>query len=127
MEKTTDKALFVSFLLDETGSMQSIKDDTIGGFNAYLEELQKGDGETVFSLVSFNSSETTKRYVAEPVKDVKPLTDGDYRPQAMTPLIDASSSPASRSTATRAASRAPISCARQPLTRWAWAALGWPS
>ncbi len=89
-EKKNDKALFVSFLLDETDSMQSIKDDTIGGFNAYLRQLQKGDVETVFSLVSFNSSETRKRYVAEPVTDVGPLTDSDYQPQAMTPLIDAS-------------------------------------
>ncbi len=90
MEKTNSKALFVSFLLDETGSMQSIKNDTVGGFNAYLEELQKGDVETVFSLVSFNSSETKKRYVAELVERVQPLTLEDYHPQAMTPLIDAS-------------------------------------
>jgi hypothetical protein len=27
----------VTFLLDRTGSMQSIKADTIGGFNAYLD------------------------------------------------------------------------------------------
>jgi hypothetical protein len=26
----------VSFLLDRTGSMEAIKSDTIGGFNAYL-------------------------------------------------------------------------------------------
>ena len=88
-KKKSNKPLFVSFLLDETGSMQSIKDDTIGGFNAYLKELQQGDGETLFSLVSFNSSRTAKRYVAEPIKAVKPLTEEDYRPNAMTPLIDA--------------------------------------
>lgn len=89
MEDKSRKALFVSFLLDETGSMQSIKDDTIGGFNAYLKTLQEGDGETLFSLVSFNSSHTRKRYVAEPIKDVEPLSDRTYQPQAMTPLIDA--------------------------------------
>jgi hypothetical protein len=83
------RTTFVSFLLDETGSMQSIKDDTIAGFNAYIEELQQSSGDILFSLVSFNSSRTQKRYVAEPIRRVRPLTDGDYQTAAMTPLIDA--------------------------------------
>ena len=33
-----DQRTLVTFLLDETGSMQSIKDDTIGGFNSYLAD-----------------------------------------------------------------------------------------
>lgn len=85
----TNKTTFVSFLLDETGSMQSIKDDTVGGFNAYVETLQKDGDGILFSLVSFNSSRTQKRYVAEPIDQIKPLTDDDYQPGAMTPLIDA--------------------------------------
>ena len=83
------KATFVSFLLDETGSMEPIKDDTIGGFNAYVEKLQQSSGDILFSLVSFNSSRTQKRYVAEPIGRVRPLAAGDYQPAAMTPLIDA--------------------------------------
>ena len=38
--RAAPKTTFVSFLLDETGSMEPIKDDTIGGFNAYVEKLQ---------------------------------------------------------------------------------------
>jgi hypothetical protein len=83
------KPMFVSFLLDETGSMQSIKEDTIGGFNAHLETLRRNGGDIVFSLVSFNSSEIRKRYVAEPIEKIRPLTEADYQPKAMTPLIDA--------------------------------------
>ena len=60
MEKHTT---VVSFLLDETGSMQAIKDDTVGGFNAYVETLKKAGADIVFSLVSFNSHETRPRYV----------------------------------------------------------------
>jgi hypothetical protein len=30
----TDQRTLVTFLLDETGSMESIKDDTIGGCNS---------------------------------------------------------------------------------------------
>ena len=79
----------VSFLLDETGSMQAIKGDTVGGFNAYVETLQKAGADIVFSLVSFNSHETRPRYVAAPIDTIEPLTDDTYRPRALTPLIDA--------------------------------------
>lgn len=98
-KKTSDQTTFVSFLLDETGSMEPIKDDTVGGFNEYLKTLQQGDKgdktlqqgdpDILFSLVSFNSSETRRRYVAEPVANVQELTVAEYSPRAMTPLIDA--------------------------------------
>ena len=87
--KMSEKTTFVSFLLDETGSMQGIKQNTIGGFNTYLETLQEGDADILFSLVTFNSNETKRRCVAEPVHEVAPLTADDYLPEAMTPLIDA--------------------------------------
>jgi hypothetical protein len=88
--KKKPKTTFVSFLLDETGSMEPIRDDTIGGLNAYVKKLQESSGEILFSLVSFNSSKTLKRYVAEPIQRVRPLTADDYQPSAATPLIDAS-------------------------------------
>ena len=91
METTTkEKPKFVSFLLDETGSMHDVIDDTIGGFNAYVETLKKDGGDIVFSLVSFDSNRTQRRYVAEPIDKVEPLTRSNYRPGAATPLIDAS-------------------------------------
>jgi len=87
---TENNTKYVSFLLDETGSMHGIKGDTIGGFNEYVETLKKNEGNIAFSLVSFNSNETESRYVAEPIEKVAPLTDENYRPETMTPLIDAS-------------------------------------
>jgi len=87
---TKNNTKYVSFLLDETGSMQEIKRDTMGGFNAYVETLKKDGGDVAFSLMSFNSNETKSRYVAEPIQKVASLTDDNYRPAAMTPLIDAS-------------------------------------
>jgi hypothetical protein len=88
-----NRTTFVSFLLDETGSMESIKDDTIAGFNDHLETLQetaRAGNEVLFSLVTFNSTHTRKRYVAEPIDSVRKLGASDYNPEAMTPLIDAS-------------------------------------
>ena len=93
MTQFSNRTTFVSFLLDETGSMESIKDDTIGGFNAYVEKLQetaRAGSEILFSLVSFNSTHTRKRHVAEPIGSVGRLRAADYQPQDSTPLIDAS-------------------------------------
>ena len=61
---------FVSFLLDETGSMQSVQAETVNGFNSYVETLQKDAADMVFSFVSFNSNETNQRYIAEPLDAV---------------------------------------------------------
>ena len=51
---------YVALLLDETGSMESYKKDTIGGFNNFLIE-QKASGNNIkFSLTLFNSSKIEK-------------------------------------------------------------------
>ena len=80
----------VTFLLDRTGSMEAIRDDTIGGFNTYLDTL-KGDGSAniEFTLVQFDSMSIDKICVAEPVAQVAKLTRDTYQPRASTPLIDA--------------------------------------
>src|SRR5262245_60704989 len=53
--KQTTRTL-VTFLLDRTGSMEAIRDDTIGGFNAYLEGLKSdGGAEIDFTLIQFDS------------------------------------------------------------------------
>ena len=87
MQKTS-----VTFLLDRTGSMESIKQDTIGSFNAYLEGLQTGDGseDIEFSLVQFDSTSVDKVHLNKPVKDIPKLDDKSFIPRDMTPLIDAS-------------------------------------
>jgi hypothetical protein len=85
----TDRATFVSFLLDETGSMGSIREETVAGLNDYVASLRESDAEILFSLVSFNSNRTRRRYVAEPIAGVEPLRLDEYCPDAMTPLIDA--------------------------------------
>ena len=89
MAKT--KETVISFLLDETGSMSSIKNDTIEGFNKYILNLKKElKGKAHFSLVKFDSSKRDKVCVGEELKNVPLLTDKNYIPGAMTPLIDAS-------------------------------------
>lgn len=84
----TERTL-VTFLLDRTGSMQSIKDDTIGAFNAYLAELKKGAANIAFTFIQFDSMSMDKVCVAAPLSDVKELNNDTYEPRASTPLIDA--------------------------------------
>src|SRR5262245_60445054 len=90
LKKTgTDQRTLVTFLLDETGSMESIKDDTIGGFNSYLGSLKAEAAAIDFTLIKFDSRRIEKICVAVPVSQVAELTLENYQPGASTPLIDA--------------------------------------
>jgi len=84
-----DQMTLVTFLLDETGSMESIKDDTIGGFNSYLSTLKASGTPIDFTLIKFDSRRIEKVCVAVPVHEAKELDATTYQPGASTPLIDA--------------------------------------
>ena len=81
-------------ILDESGSMESIKRAAINGMNETvlsIRDAQKkhDDQEHIVSLVSFNSSEIKGIYDCVPVAEVKELTDKEYVPDCCTPLYDA--------------------------------------
>ena len=86
-----DDTLNVTFVLDQTGSMYEVQEETIKGFNKYLKELKKEQkGKlTAFTLVLFNSMNTEVRYAADKLGTVKKLTEETYRPNHATPLYDA--------------------------------------
>lgn len=87
--KTKSTETLVAFLLDRSGSMMSIRDDTIGAFNAYLDGLQRGGEPIIFSFLQFDSVSVDTLCKNLPVKDVAPLTIETFEPRASTPLIDA--------------------------------------
>lgn len=78
----------VTFLLDRSGSMQAIKGDTIGGFNAYVDGLRMAPN-VVFSFLQFDSMSLDTVCKNTPIKEVKNLTDETFQPRGSTPLIDA--------------------------------------
>jgi len=91
---TETKPMIVSFLLDETGSMAfppGNREETIGGFNTYVETLADSEtaDRTTLSVVKFNTSKTEKWLAHTPVKDAPKLTLETYVPGSQTPLIDA--------------------------------------
>lgn len=61
----------VNFLLDRSGSMQSIKSDVVGGFDAFLTDQRAGEGECRVTLAQFDN-EYEVVYHAVPVADVPP-------------------------------------------------------
>jgi hypothetical protein len=73
------------FLLDRSGSMQSIKTDTEGGFAAFIEEQRAGVGECRVTLAQFDN-EYDVVYADKPLTDVPLL---DLQPRGSTALLDA--------------------------------------
>ena len=81
--------LYVTLILDETGSMQDCKGAAIAGFNHYVAALRQEPTDTRVTLTLFNSKKTEVRYQAIPVTRVHDLDVETYRPQDTTPLYDA--------------------------------------
>jgi len=84
----TDKTI-VSFLLDETGSMDSVRDKTVSGFNEYVATLRTNETSTLLRLMTFNTEGYTVVYDFEDITSVADLTRQSYRPRALTNLYDA--------------------------------------
>jgi uncharacterized protein YegL len=85
-----DPYTHICVLLDRSGSMEGIRDDTVGGFNAFVEQQKKTPGTATLSLVQFDTQdpfEVVHAFV--PVRDVPPLTRDVFVPRGGTPLLDA--------------------------------------
>lgn len=87
--KTAGEDLFISVILDRSGSMDAVRDDTIGAFNGFLKDLQGQDGRTLLTLTQFDSQSVDVVFDAAPIDRVPPLTQHTFVPRGMTPLLDA--------------------------------------
>ena len=74
----------IAFLLDRSGSMQSIKSDVVGGFDAFLAEQRAGEGDCRVTLAQFDDQYEVV-YRAVPVSEVPPLV---LNPRNSTALLD---------------------------------------
>lgn len=80
----------VTVLLDRSGSMGSVADDTIGGFNTFLDEQRQLPGECRVTLVQFDGRDPQDVVLdAAPIADAANLDADTYRPRGSTPLLDA--------------------------------------
>lgn len=85
----TKRRTLITFVLDETGSMETIKDDTIGGFNEYIKTLKDSKEDYLFTLIKFDSNHHDVVHHAVPISEVHDLNAQSYTPGAATPLVDA--------------------------------------
>lgn len=76
------------FILDRSGSMQSLTADTIGGFNSLIEKQRGEKGECLVSTVLFNDKSSVL-YDRVPLDKIPEMTRADYAACGNTALIDA--------------------------------------
>lgn len=82
------KELDVVFLLDRSGSMQGSEEDTIGGYNSYLEKQRKNKYNTKVTTVLFDDKYELL-IDRKDIKDVNNLTRDEYYVRGCTALLDA--------------------------------------
>ena len=85
-----DGPVSVSFLLDRSGSMNSLAQDVIGGFNAFVANQRTVDGDCLFTAAQFDGTDPFELlYDRVPITDVSELDADRYQPRGNTPLFDA--------------------------------------
>ena len=78
----------IVFILDRSGSMAGLEEDTIGGFNAMIEKQKREPGEALVSTVLFdNVSEVIHDRVD--IQKIEPMTRNAYYVRGCTALLDA--------------------------------------
>lgn len=82
------KAVEILMIVDKSGSMQSIRNDVIGGFNTFLAEQQKNPDPANLTLVCFDTAYQVP-IKAAPLSSISPLTEANYIPSGSTALLDA--------------------------------------
>lgn len=81
-------------ILDESGSMESIKKSIMQGFNEIVQtvkgiEKEYPEQEHYISLITFNGMGQKLLHFTDPVSKLEIIDDSRYKPMASTPLYDA--------------------------------------
>ena len=78
----------IVFILDRSGSMSGLEQDTIGGFNSLIEKQKKENGEAYISTVLFDHTSEVLHDRVD-LKKIKPMTEDEYYVRGSTALLDA--------------------------------------
>lgn len=76
------------FILDKSGSMSGKEEDTIGSFNSTIKKHKNKDYDVLVSTVLFSNDQKVIHDRID-LKEIKNLTEKDYRVGGGTALIDA--------------------------------------
>jgi hypothetical protein len=78
----------ITVVLDSSGSMDAVAEDTIGGFNRFLADQQHADCPATITLVLFDGTREVV-YTRKPVAEAPRLTRETYHTGGGTALLDA--------------------------------------
>lgn len=77
------ESVHISVVLDRSGSMASIADDIVGGFNEFLSRQRAQHGEARLTLAQFDDQDPFELLVdAVPVREVTDFENGLPSPLA---------------------------------------------
>lgn len=78
----------IIFVIDKSGSMSHLVDDTIGGFNGFIKSQQALDGKATLTTVLFDTEWKTLHDGVD-IHKVKSMTTADYSAFGGTAMLDA--------------------------------------
>ena len=89
-QNNTPAPIALSVLLDRSGSMMSIADDIVDGFNALLSNQRTQPGEVFLTLAQFDTENPFELLMDRlPLREVTDMDRAWYQPRGGTPLYDA--------------------------------------
>ena len=86
MKKIINDEMDIVFLLDRSGSMSGVEDDTIGGYNSYIDNQKKNNVRVTTVLFDNFYEVLTDR---EKINNIDKLTRDKYFVRGSTALLDA--------------------------------------
>ena len=78
----------IVFILDRSGSMAGLENDTIGGYNSLLKKQKNEEGDAIFSTVLFDDRIEVLHDRKE-ISKIRPITEKEYYVRGCTALLDA--------------------------------------
>lgn len=87
-EKTDAEPVQIICILDRSGSMSNLSEDTIGGYNSFLEKQKQTPGKVEVTTVLFDN-QYEKIADAVDLNEIQNLTSAEYYARGTTALLDA--------------------------------------
>ena len=78
----------IVFILDRSGSMSGLEQDTIGGYNSLIKKQKSEEGEAIISTVLFDD-QTEVLHDRVSIDSIQPMTEEQYYVRGCTALLDA--------------------------------------
>ena len=88
MKKEKNQEMDIVFILDRSGSMSGMEEDTIGGFNSYLEKQKEKGVKTKVTTILFDDQYEVLT-LRENIDNVSNITNKEYYVRGCTALYDA--------------------------------------